>query len=356
MKKGKKSNVMKEEEVVEVKREEEIGGGLAVELGGVYAVWLREVKRYVRDRSRIVTAVISPLVWLILFGLGFAGFFSQSGGVNYIDYLFPGIVAQALMFSGVFIGISALFDRQFGFLKEMLIAPIRRVSVFSGKMLGGATDALIQGTIILILSFLFSVTISPTQFLECLPVMFLITVSFVSLSLVIASRMKTFEGFGLIVNLINLPLFFSSGAMFPVQPLPSWFAVLAYQAWGIILPIPGLSPLVQILYYIHTEKTLTIPGVISASLPGTLLPINGIPQWFQILNKVNPLSYAVDALRGIIVGNTVTSFGFMNTASIAQALIFGNMYNPMWEDLTILGVFALVMVLLGGLSFRTSKK
>lgn len=229
----------------------------------------------------------------------------------------------------------------------MLIAPLKRVSVFAGKMLGGATDALIQGIIILFLAFLFGVNISPTQFLECLPIMFLITISFVSMSLIIASRMKTFESFGLIVNLINLPLFFSSGAMFPVQALPAWFSVLAYQAWGIILPIPGLSPVVQILYYIQTKGTQLIP---------TLLPINGIPSWFQGLNLVNPLSYAVDALRGVIMGGTVSSFGFMNSANIAQALIFGNMVNPMWLDLTILGAFALVMVALGGLSFRTSKK
>ncbi|WXG42113.1 MAG: ABC transporter permease [Candidatus Freyarchaeum deiterrae] len=319
MKKEKKSKVKMEEEV-EVVKEEKIGGETRAELRGMYAVFLREIKRYFRDRSRIVTAITSPLVWLILFGVGFAGFFRQSGGINYVNFIFPGIVCQSLLFTSVFLGISVIYDRQFGFLKEMLIAPIRRISVFSGKMFGGATDALIQGSIVLLLSFIFGVTISPVTFLSCLPIMLLTTIGFVSMSIIIASRMRSFESFGLIVNLVNLPLFFSSGALFPVSNTPQWLPIVIYNYTGVIVPT------------------------------------NSIPAWFQVLNMFNPLTYAVDALRGIILGNTVISFTPATLQSdILRSLIFGNNLYPIWLDIIIVAGFAALMLALGAFSFRTRK-
>ncbi|WXG39357.1 MAG: ABC transporter permease [Candidatus Freyarchaeum deiterrae] len=368
MAKEKKSKVTKEkvelieeeeeeDELIKAKAGEKDTFATRVELRGTYAVWLREVKRYIRDRARIIITIISPLIWLVLFGLGFAGFLSSSGSVNYLDFLFPGIVAMTMIFGSIFFGVGSIFDRQFGFLKEMLIAPIRRISVFSGKMLGGATNVVFQGVIVLLLSFIFAVPMTPSTFLGCLGVMLLMAIGFVSMSLVIASRIKSFEAFSFIMNLIILPLFFSSGSVFPIAPTPSWFVILAWEAWSQILPISGITPLFQLLYFIHTESTLTaIIPPFSLSLPGTILPVNGTPSWFQILNFYNPLSYAVDALKGIILGNTVISFGFMNTANIAQALLLGNMVNPMWVDLAVLGGFDVVMVALGAIvSFRTQK-
>jgi ABC-2 type transport system permease protein len=310
----------KEEEEIKVKKEEKMIGETRAELRGMYAVWLREVKRYLRDRSRIATAITSPLVWLVLFGVGFAGFFRQAGGVNYVNYLFPGIVSQSLLFTSVFLGISVIYDRQFGFLKEMLIAPIRRIGVFSGKMLGGATDALIQGSIVLLLSFLFSVPIGPLVFLACLPIMLLTTIAFVSMSIIIASRMKSFESFGLIINLVNLPLFFSSGALFPINTTPQWLSVLLY------------------VY------------------SGGLYPINNTPVWFQTLGTLNPLTYAVDALRGLVLGNTVVSFSPATLQfDIIRSLLLGNNLYPLWLDIAILGGFAAAMLLLGAFAFRTRK-
>jgi ABC-2 type transport system permease protein len=350
--------VEEEDEEIKAKARERDTYSTRVELRGAYAVWLREVKRFARDRARLIITVISPLIWLVLFGLGFAGFLSSSGSVNYLDYLFPGIVTMTLIFGANFFGISSIFDRQFGFLKEMLIAPVRRLSVFTGKMLGGATNVIFQGIIVLLLSFIFAVPMTPAIFLGCLGVMGLVAIGFVSMSLIIASRIKSFEAFGFLLNLIILPLFFSSGAVFPIAPTPTWFVILTWEAWGQYLPIAHITPLFQLLYYIHTESTLTLPSFppTTLSLPGTILPINGVPSWFQILNFYNPLSYAVDAIKGIIIGNTVVSFGFMTTSAIAQALLLGNMVNPMWVDLAVLGAFAAAMVALGALvCFRTQK-
>lgn len=273
---------------------EKVDSETRAELRGIYAVWLREVKRYVRDRMRIITAVTAPIVWLLLFGVGFSSFFRQFGGINYLNYIYPGIIAQSLLFTSVFLGISVIWDRQFGFLKEMFVAPIRRVSVFSGKMLGGATDALLQGTIVLSLSFLF-IPIDPPRLLACLPVMLLTTMGFVSMSIIIASRLKSLESFGLIMNFVNLPLFFSSGALFPISSAPGWLQTLGY---------------------------------------------------------FNPLTYAVDALRGLLLKNTIISFSIYTLPyDVARSLLLGNNLFPLWLDLTVLGGFVGMMILVGAFAF-----
>lgn len=274
--------------------EENVDSEARAELRGMYAVWLREVKRYIRDKMRIITAITAPIVWLLLFGVGFSSFFRQSGGFNYLNYMFPGIIAQSLLFTSVFLGISVIYDRQFGFLKEMLVAPIRRISVFSGKMFGGATDALIQGSIVLSLSFLF-IPVEPVMLLACLPIMLLTTMGFVSMSIIIASRMKTLEAFGLIMNFVNLPLFFSSGALFPISSAPGWLQTLGY---------------------------------------------------------FNPLTYAVDALRGLLLGNTVISFSIYTLPyDIFRSLLLGNHLFPLWLDLAVLGGFVGAMILIGAFAF-----
>jgi ABC-2 type transport system permease protein len=216
------------------------------ELRGFYTLWYREVKRYLRDRIRIVSSFFQPLLWLVIFGTGvrFAG---QIGGLNYQEYIFPGIIGQALLFTSMFMGISVIWDKEFGFMKEILVAPISRVSIFLGKMVGDSTDALLQGTIVFFLALLLGIKADPITYLAALPVMVLITFGLVSIGLTIASLMGSLESFGAIQSFINLPLFFLSGALFP----------------------------------------LTGPS---------------IPEWLQIATKVNPLSYGVDALRTIILG------------------------------------------------------
>ncbi len=193
------------------------------ELRGLYTLWLREVKRYLRDRVRIVSSFVQPLLWLVVFGVG-VGASLRGGlpGLNYQQLIFPGIVGQTLLFTSMFMGISVIWDKEFGFMKEILVAPISRFSIFLGKMLGDSTDALIQGTIVIILGWVLGFGVDPVSFLMCLPVMLLITFGLVSIGLTIASFMGSLESFGAIQSFINLPLFFLSGALFPLQNLPDW--------------------------------------------------------------------------------------------------------------------------------------
>jgi len=220
------------------------------ELRGFYTLWLREVKRYLRDRTRIVSSFVQPLLWLVVFGTGIGaalrgGF--QIAGVSYQTLIFPGIVAQTLLFTAMFMGISVIWDRDFGFLKEILVAPISRFSLFLGKMFGDSTDAMIQGVIVFGIALALGINFSLTAFLICLPLMLLITIGLVSVGLTIASFMGSLESFGAIQSFINLPLFFLSGALFPI--------------------------------------------------------VGSNIEWLEIAARVNPLTYGVDALKSIILGS-----------------------------------------------------
>jgi ABC-2 type transport system permease protein len=220
------------------------------EVRGFYTLWLREVKRYLRDRVRIISSFVQPLLWLVIFGIGIGA--SLRGavlipGLTYQQLIFPGIIGQTLLFTSMFMGISVIWDKEFGFMKEILVAPVSRVSIFLGKMIGDSTDALIQGIIVIVLGLLIGIDINPMTFLASLPIMLLVTFGLVSIGLTIASFMGSLESFGAIQSFINLPLFFLSGALFQVQSLPGWM---------------------------------------------------------QDVSKVNPLTYGVDALRNIILGGT----------------------------------------------------
>ena len=194
------------------------------EIRGIYTLWLREVKRYGREKSRLISSFIQPLLWLVIFGSGMRLASLGVTGVNYQQFIFPGIVGQTLLFTSMFMGISVIWDREFGFLKEILVAPISRVSVFVGKMLGGSTDAVIQGSFVFVFSFLVSIRVSIDVFLLSLPIMLLITFGMVSIGLTLASLMESLESFGVIQTFVNLPLFFLSGALFPLANFPKWLS------------------------------------------------------------------------------------------------------------------------------------
>ncbi len=213
---------------------------------GIYTLWLREVKRYTRDRVRVVTGVITPMLWLLIFGSA-VHFSGQLGNLTYQQYLLPGVMGQTLMFTSMFVSISVIWDREFGFMKEILVAPVSRMSIFLGKMLGDSTDALIQGVIVLLVGAVLGITSNFLGLFWALPIMVLITFGFVGLGVTIASFMKNLESYGVIVTLVNLPLFFLSGAIFPIR-----------------------GPT--------------------------------IPEWLQIASMFNPLTYGVDALRIAILG------------------------------------------------------
>lgn len=223
------------------------------EIRAIYTLWLREVKRYTREKTRLISSFIQPLLWLVIFGSGMR-VASAGLGIDYQKFIFPGIVGQTLLFTSMFMGISVIWDREFGFLKEILVAPISRVSVFVGKMLGGSTDAVIQGSFVFVFSFLVGIHVSVDAFLLSVPVMLLITFGAVSVGLTLASLMESLESFGVIQTFVNLPLFFLSGALFPLGNFPQWLRwvsaidpltygvdalriVILREAWTPILPL-----------------------------------------------------------------------------------------------------------------------
>ena len=186
------------------------------EIRGVYTLWLREIKRFLRDRTRLVSMFIQPLLWLVIFGAGFGLRFTIPG-LSYQQVIFPGIVAQTLLFTSMFMGISVIWDKEFGFMKEILVSPISRFSIFLGKMFGDSSSAFLQGIIVFFVGIALGISIDPLTFLYALPIMILITFGLVSIGLTIASFMGNLESFGAIQTFINLPLFFLSGALFPLK-------------------------------------------------------------------------------------------------------------------------------------------
>jgi len=188
------------------------------------------MKRFIRARSRLIGNIVQPFFFLAIFGFGLnsARFPGIPSGFNYIDFLSPGIIGMAVLFSSIFAGISVLWDKQSGFLKEVLVAPVSRLSIIIGKTLGGATTAIIQGFVILGVSLILGVKISLLGLLLGILFMLLISFTAVSFGLIVASKMKDFHGFQLIMRLIVFPLFFLSSAIFPLEGLPDWLKNIAY--------------------------------------------------------------------------------------------------------------------------------
>lgn len=199
------------------------------ELEGIYTIWLRETKRFFRYRSRIVTSVVTPLLWLIIFGTGLGAavrFGNMPGG--YTAFIYPGIIGQTILFTSIFSGLSVIMDRQYGFLKEILVAPISRPSIVLGKALGISTAAVIQAIILLLLSFIVGVSMDPLIFVLCMIISIIMSVGLGGLGLMIAAFTDSMEGFNLIMSFIVLPMFLLSGALFPITGLPSWLQVAVY--------------------------------------------------------------------------------------------------------------------------------
>ena len=193
------------------------------ETRGFYTLWLREIKRFLRDRTRLVTSFIQPLLWLVIFAAAFSTRFLLPPNLTYQQVILPGIIGQTLLFTAMFMGINVIWDKEFGFMKEILVAPISRFTIFLGKMVGDSTDAFLQGIIVFVIGLAIGIPIAPITLLYALPVMLLVTFGLVSIGLVIASFMGNLEGFGAIQTFVNLPLFFLSGALFPLKggSLPS---------------------------------------------------------------------------------------------------------------------------------------
>jgi ABC-2 type transport system permease protein len=188
----------------------------------IYVLWLREMKKFFRAKSRLFGTLAMPLFFLVFLGFGFKNMpltgFSEN--VSYINFLIPGIIGMNMLFSSMFAGISVLWDREFGFLKEIMVAPVDRVSIVIGRILGGITTGLIQGTLILLISLLFGFKLNLLTLLIGIVFMIFIAATFIGLGLVIASRMRDMQGFNIIMNFVIFPLFFLSGALTPLNNLP----------------------------------------------------------------------------------------------------------------------------------------
>lgn len=190
-------------------------------MNAIYILWLRQLKRYFRSRARIVGSLGQPILFLIALGFGFGPIFQKAGGGNYLEFLTPGIIAMGILFTAVFSGIETIWDRQFGFLKETLVAPVSRLQIMVGRTLGGATVATTQGIIVFLLSLVVGFRpVSLAMFPLALVFMFLIAVLFTALGTAIASILEDMQGFQLIMNFLVMPLFLLSGSIFPLQGLP----------------------------------------------------------------------------------------------------------------------------------------
>jgi len=217
-------------------------------MSAIYILWLRELKRYSRSRAQIVASLGQPLLYLLVLGFGLGPVFERAGQGSYLQFVAPGVIGMSVLFSSIFSGIGLLWDRQFGFLKETLVAPVPRLHIMIGRTLGGATVATLQGLLVLIVCLLAG--FRPAH-LVTVPLailyMVLICVVFAALGTVIGSRLQNMQGFQLIMNFMVMPIFFLSGALFPLTNLPTALTVatrldpLTYGIDGLRSSLIGLS-------------------------------------------------------------------------------------------------------------------
>ncbi len=225
-------------------------------IDGFYIMVYRQVVKFFRARSRIIGSIVNPLIWLAFFGLGWANVFNFPlakeifGGVDYLTFLAPGILGMTIFTSSFISGISVIWDKQFGFMKEVLVAPSSRTAAMVGRLFGDSLTTLLQGAIILAFMYPLATSLKPVGALPSFLLAFLSSVAFSSLGVIIALRMNSLEGFQLIINFLMVPLLFLSGAFYPINTMPLWMKVLAY-----------LDPLTYgvdgMRYYLAGTSTLT---------------------------------------------------------------------------------------------------
>jgi ABC-2 type transport system permease protein len=204
-----------------------VDSGLRQDLRGVKVVWYRELLRFGQDRIRIVAFLVQPLLFLFVLGTGLSSLTSAStGGVDLKTFIFPGVLATSVLFTAMFSAASVVWDREFGFLREMLVAPIRRGSIIVGKALGGATVATLQSVLILILAGAVGVPYDPVMIVTLLGELFLLAFSLCSIGLVISARVQQMQAMMGVMQMLVLPLSFLSGALYPISNLPTWLKTL----------------------------------------------------------------------------------------------------------------------------------
>jgi len=222
---------------------------------GVYTIWYRDVLRFWHDRMRLVGSVTMPLLFLFVFGSGLSSRIGALGpGVDFTKFMFPGIIGMTVLMSSFMAGVSVVWDREFGFLKEVLVAPISRAAVSIGKTLGSATVALLQGMVILLLAPLMGISVSAMTILALLALMFLLAAAMGSFGILLATRIRSMEAFQATMQMLMFPMVFLSGAFFPLQGLPSWMNVLVK-----INPATyGIAPIREIMLGTAPENPFAI--------------------------------------------------------------------------------------------------
>jgi len=195
-------------------------------LKGIYAVWYREFKVFTREKSRVISALFLPLFWYFIFGGG-VGTISNVPG-NYRHFIFPGFLAMTIIFTALFNGAYIVWDKKIDFLKEVLIAPPSRTTIFIGKMVGGMTDALLQSYILLFIGIFLGVPLTVKSIILSMGMLFILAMGLVSMGLIIGSFLESLEGFGLISSFVIYPLFLLSGALYPLDKLPPWMKILTH--------------------------------------------------------------------------------------------------------------------------------
>lgn len=229
------------------------GGRTGDDLRALWVVWKRELIRFRRNRMRIVTSLAQPVLFLFILGTGLSTVISTSDHFNFRTFMFPGVLGMTVLFTSIFSAISIVWDREFGFLREMLVAPVHRWTLVLGKCLGGATVATIQGAIMLALAGLVGVPYNPVMLLVLLLEMMLTAFALTAFGVMLAARISDVQSFQVVTQLFVLPMFFLSGAVFPVTKLPVWLGVLS-----------KLDPLSYAVDPLRKEvfSFLTIPPVI----------------------------------------------------------------------------------------------
>jgi ABC-2 type transport system permease protein len=236
---------------------------LMVQLGGLYGLWLREVKRAFRDRGQLIGGISRPILWVVILGIGLNPYFRGEvfGKVNfvvpftYLQFIFPAVIALNILFTSVQSAVSVIWDREFGFLREVLVSPLSRGTILLGKVLGGATVAVMHGCLVLLLAKFADVNLTWIKVLEALGLMSMLAFALTSLGVVIANHIRSFQGFGIFSNAVILPLYFTSSSVFPLDPALS-------------------QAQTRVVY----------------------------PEWLVTMVEWNPLTYAIDALRGALIG------------------------------------------------------
>jgi len=231
-------------------------GRLTRNLLTILMIWRREMTRLYRSRARIITGLAQPVLFLFVLGVGLGPIIGDQGlpGDNYQEFLFPGVLAMSVLFTAMFSAISIVWDREFGFLREMLVAPVSRSSIVLGKALGGGSQATVQGSLLLLAAPLIGVDLSPLEAVQMLGLLLLLAFAVVAFGIVVASRMQRIESFQVVMGLVVNPMLFLSGALFPLRDLPDWLNVLTK-----INPLTyGVDPVRRVL--LGDEVALTLNG------------------------------------------------------------------------------------------------